>query len=243
MAIVANNDLTRGLRGRVGKWLVFRMVRGKTIASHAPKKPDPRKQSAAQRLTRSTFRDASAWAVRILMDPVKKQYYADIAKAQALPNAYTAAVREYMREVTVRRIKDQPKYCVQTIRTLEDYTHRTEENMEFLSLEMRDFNLLPSKQQTLTANKTWSIKNQKSGMRNQTVSGRLHRSHSYRDRHPYLKLEPSLYGALQPKPLLAPIRNQKSEVRFIFLSSSLPHMPTAGPETPHGSTWRSTSDC
>ncbi len=107
MAIVANNDLTRGLRGRIGKWLVFRVVRGKTIASRAPRKPDPRKQSAAQRLTRSTFRDASAWAVRILLDPAKKQYYADVAKAEALPNAYTAAVREYMREVAAKRMEDQ----------------------------------------------------------------------------------------------------------------------------------------
>ena len=107
MAIVANNDLTRGLRGRIGKWLVFRVVRGKTIASRAPRKPDPRKQSAAQRLTRSTFRDASAWAVRILLDPAKKQYYADVAKAQALPNAYTAAVRDYMREVAAKRMEDQ----------------------------------------------------------------------------------------------------------------------------------------
>ncbi len=120
MAIVENNDLTRGLRGRVGKWLVFRMVRGKTIASHAPRKPDPRKQSAAQRLTRSTFRDASAWAVRILMDPVKKQYYADIAKAQALPNAYTAAVREYMQRVTAKTTENQLDYPVSTNKEAND---------------------------------------------------------------------------------------------------------------------------
>jgi|GEM_PF-4589923 hypothetical protein len=112
MAIVANNDLTRGLRGRIGRWLIFREVRGKTIASHAPRKPDPRKQSAAQRLTRSTFREASAWAVRILLDPVKKQYYADVAKAEALPNAYTAAVREYMREVAARGMKEQETFSV-----------------------------------------------------------------------------------------------------------------------------------
>jgi hypothetical protein len=114
MAIVANNDLTRGLRGRIGKWLVFRVVRGKTIASHAPGKPDPRKQSAAQRQTRSTFREASAWAVRILLDPAKKQYYADIATAQALPNAYTAAVREYMREVAAKRIEEQVPNSIST---------------------------------------------------------------------------------------------------------------------------------
>ena len=102
MATVANNDLTRGLRGRIGKWFVFRMVRGKTIVSHAPRKPDLLKQSAAQRQTRNTFREAAAWAVRILLDPAKKQHYADLAKAQSLPNAYTAAVREYMRGVAAR---------------------------------------------------------------------------------------------------------------------------------------------
>ena len=113
MAIVTDNDLTRGLRGRVGKWFVFRMVRGKTIASHAPRKPDPLKQSAAQRLTRSTFREASAWAVRILLDPAKKRYYADLAKAQALPNAYTTAVREYMRGVAAKGLDEQVVHLVQ----------------------------------------------------------------------------------------------------------------------------------
>jgi hypothetical protein len=114
MATVANNDLTRGLRGRIGKWLVFRMVRGKTIASRAPRKPDPRKQSAAQRLTRSTFREASAWAVRILLDPAKKQYYADLAKDQHLPNAYTAAVREYMRGAAAKRMEAEHHYSIPT---------------------------------------------------------------------------------------------------------------------------------
>jgi hypothetical protein len=178
MAIVANNDLTRGLRGRIGNWLVFRVVRGKTIASRAPRKPDPRKQSAAQRLTRSTFREASAWAVRILLDPVKKQYYANIAKAEALPNAYTAAVREYMREVAVRRMQDQPEYAAQTITILKDYTDRTEENTEFLSLEMRDLDLLASKQQTVTVSKTRSFRNHEAGMRHQIIANRSHRSYS-----------------------------------------------------------------
>ena len=107
MAIVVNNDLTRGLRGRIGKWFVFRVVRGKTIASRAPRKADPLKQSAAQRQTRNTFREAAAWAVRILLDQAKKQYYADLAKAQSLPNAYTAAVREYMRGVAAKRTDEQ----------------------------------------------------------------------------------------------------------------------------------------
>src|SRR5688572_25512820 len=97
MAIVENNDLTLGLRGKFGKHFVFRSLRGKTIASHAPRKPDLRMQSAAQRKTRTTFREAAAWAVRTLHDPKKKQFYQRRAKELALPNAYTAAVRAYMR--------------------------------------------------------------------------------------------------------------------------------------------------
>ncbi len=45
MAAEMNNDLTHGLRGRVGEYFVFRKVRGMTIAHRAPRKPDPKKQS------------------------------------------------------------------------------------------------------------------------------------------------------------------------------------------------------
>ncbi len=117
MAIVFNNDLTLGLRGRVGKTFVFRAVGGRTIVSCAPRKPDPRKQSAAQRRTRANFKEASAWAVRTLMDAEKKLYYQRRAKLLELPNAYIAAVRDYMRRaldglhfVTFRQ-KDSPAEC------------------------------------------------------------------------------------------------------------------------------------
>lgn len=112
MATVVNNDLTRGLRGRIGKWLVFRTFRGKTVVGHAPRKPDPLKQSAAQRQTRSTFREAAAWAVRILLDPGQKRYFTQLAKKQALPNAYTAALRDYMRGVAAKRVVEQTEHSV-----------------------------------------------------------------------------------------------------------------------------------
>ena len=99
MAIVFNNDLTLGLRGRVGKTFVFRSVGGRTIVSHAPCKPDPQKQSAAQRQTRIRFKEAAAWAVRTLMSAEKKLYYQRRARLLELPNAYIAAVRDYMRQV------------------------------------------------------------------------------------------------------------------------------------------------
>lgn len=97
MAIVSDNDLTLGLRGRVGKYLVFRSVGGRTIASHSPRRPDPRKQSAAQRKTRATFREAAAWAVQTLRDPEQRRYFNQRARDNGLPNAYTAAVQHRMR--------------------------------------------------------------------------------------------------------------------------------------------------
>lgn len=97
MAIVSHNDLTLGLRGRVGKYLVFRTFGGKTIASHTPRKPDPRKQSDAQRKTRATFREAAAWAVQTLRDPEQRRYFEQRASAAGLTNAYTAAVQHRMR--------------------------------------------------------------------------------------------------------------------------------------------------
>jgi hypothetical protein len=39
------------------------------------------------------------WAHEVLCDPDKKKYYEQRAKALKLPNAYTAAIRDYMRNV------------------------------------------------------------------------------------------------------------------------------------------------
>lgn len=41
---------------------------------------------------------ASQWAQGVLLDPEKKAYYARRAKALKLPNAYTAALTDYMRK-------------------------------------------------------------------------------------------------------------------------------------------------
>jgi hypothetical protein len=97
MAIVSDNDLTLGLRGRVGRYLVFRTFGGKTIVSHTPRKPDPRKQSNAQQKTRATFKEAAAWAVQTLRDPEQRRYFEQRAEATGLTNAYTAAVQQRMR--------------------------------------------------------------------------------------------------------------------------------------------------
>jgi hypothetical protein len=103
MATVSGNDLTTGLRGKVGQMMVFRVMHGKTFVSRAPRRPDKRKETAAQRKTRVTFKEASQWAKAMLVNPTKKEYYQQRAKDWNLTNAYTAAVKDYMRNKVVAR--------------------------------------------------------------------------------------------------------------------------------------------
>lgn len=107
MARVFGNILTAGLRGKIGDMLVFRVIRGKTFVSRAPGKPDKRKETVAQRNTRTTFRLASHWAKSTLRDPEKKKYYQQRAKDWDLTNAYTAAIKDYMRNASARTVHDQ----------------------------------------------------------------------------------------------------------------------------------------
>ncbi len=102
MATVSGNDLTSGLRGKIGQLMVFRVIRGKTYVSRAPRKADKSKETVAQRNTRITFKEASQWAKTVLLDPAKKEYYQQRAKEWNLTNAYTAAVKDYMRKVVAQ---------------------------------------------------------------------------------------------------------------------------------------------
>jgi hypothetical protein len=96
MAVVQNNPIIEGLSGQFGS-LLFRQVRGKTLIAPMPKVNKKRKQSEAQRATRSKFRLATKFARKAMNDPEQKQFYAVRAKKLKLPNAYTAAITDYMR--------------------------------------------------------------------------------------------------------------------------------------------------
>jgi len=106
MATVATNVLINGLSGKFGSTLLFKTLRGKTIVSAVPRKPDKKKESEAQRTTRSTFQKATRWAQTILLDAEKKAYYQERARALKLPNAYTAAITDYMRKAKVMKVKN-----------------------------------------------------------------------------------------------------------------------------------------
>lgn len=102
MAIIRDNVVTEGFSGMLGKTIVFKQVRGKTIVCKRPVKP--RTQSAQQKENRSRFRQASYWAKATLLDPAKKEYYQKKARKLKLPNAYTAAIADYMRTPAVMQV-------------------------------------------------------------------------------------------------------------------------------------------
>jgi hypothetical protein len=106
MAQVKFNKIIEGFSGRVGE-IVFRTYRGKTYFGQRPSKPQ--KESEGQRNTRTKFKLATEYAKQMMKDPERKAYYTKKAKKLALPNAYTAAITDYMRKPEIRRI-DASKY-------------------------------------------------------------------------------------------------------------------------------------
>jgi hypothetical protein len=102
MARSINNILTKGLSGMIGKQIVFRTWNGKTFISVAPKKP--KKQSPVQKENRSKFKRATIYAKSMMKDPSKKAEYKEIAKNLQLPNAYTAAITDYMRNPQIEAL-------------------------------------------------------------------------------------------------------------------------------------------
>jgi hypothetical protein len=101
MAIIHANPVTIGLSGSLGH-IVFKQLRGKTILANKPRQT--KKQSEQQRENRSRFKAAAFWAKCVMLDPEKKAYYWRKAKKLKLPNAYTAAVCDYMRKGEIKEI-------------------------------------------------------------------------------------------------------------------------------------------
>jgi hypothetical protein len=113
MATLRRNPIINGASGMFGDALVFRYRRGKTIIAKRPRLP--KKQSEQQKTNRSKFRQATMWAQIVLEKPERKEYYRKKAKKLNLPNAYTAAITDYMRSPKLTEIKRTEKaatYCV-----------------------------------------------------------------------------------------------------------------------------------
>jgi hypothetical protein len=96
MALV-NNPMLQGASGTVGQF-VYRQIHGKTFVS-AKAKPNKSTPSAAKQATRTNFRDATVYSKECMKNPSLKAQYWAMAKELNLPNAYTAAVTDYMRRL------------------------------------------------------------------------------------------------------------------------------------------------
>ena len=69
MAIIRNNQITKGFSGSIGN-IVFRQLNGQTVISSKQEKVN--KQSERQRDNRMRFRSATYWAKAQMLDPEKK---------------------------------------------------------------------------------------------------------------------------------------------------------------------------
>lgn len=98
MALVKENDLTKGLSGRFGD-ILFKQIGERTFAYPVPART--KKQSEKQRANRSKFRDATRYAHAAMLNEKKKAHYQKLAKRLQLPNAYTAAITDYMRKPVI----------------------------------------------------------------------------------------------------------------------------------------------
>jgi hypothetical protein len=86
----------------LGGVIVFRSWNGKTYMSNRPKKPT--KESEGQKENRNKFRMATAYAKSMMSDPARKLEYQEKAKKLNLPNAYTAAITDYMRKPEIKEV-------------------------------------------------------------------------------------------------------------------------------------------
>ena len=96
MAYSENNNLTNSVKGKLGNSVVFKQYNGKTIYCKTPR--PPRKESPDQKMNRDQFREASAWAVQTLLNPVDKESFRLEAIRLKLKDPYTAALKFKLRE-------------------------------------------------------------------------------------------------------------------------------------------------
>jgi hypothetical protein len=106
MATVITSDLIESISGRMGD-LIFRTYNGRTVVSSRPVIPASRrkKQSELQAYRRSRFREASIFSKKMMLDPIKKEYYRRKAKEMRLTNAYTAALTHYLRTAKITEVE------------------------------------------------------------------------------------------------------------------------------------------
>jgi hypothetical protein len=109
--VIANNALWKGARGSLDG-VVFQSWGDKVIVRTKPRerKIPVWKQSRRQQLTRANFREATVYAKIVTRrNSEKRAYYEKKAKVIGVRSAYSAAISDYMRGLTIEAV-DTRKY-------------------------------------------------------------------------------------------------------------------------------------
>ncbi|WP_321297503.1 lipocalin/fatty-acid binding family protein [Marinifilum fragile] len=102
MAIVKRNLITTGLSGKLGKNLVFRQRKGKTILSVAAHYSG--KRTVAQEQQKNRFKKATLYANTQKHDSELMEEYNRVAKEKGIYSGYNLAVSDYFHPPTIEKI-------------------------------------------------------------------------------------------------------------------------------------------
>jgi hypothetical protein len=103
---VMKNSLMQDISGALGT-LLFRNVQGRIIVSARPSELPrswKRRQTPIQKFNRDRFREATHYAKAMMRDPAMKEYYWQIARKLKLPNGYTAAIADFLRNTKIESV-------------------------------------------------------------------------------------------------------------------------------------------
>ena len=103
MALIKENDLTEGMSGKFGKKIVFRVVRGVTVATR--RSTTERVQTEKQLAHQERFQRAAQYAKAKMQDPVAKKEYKLMAGDGAFANPFAAALGDYLTPPKVLNVK------------------------------------------------------------------------------------------------------------------------------------------
>jgi hypothetical protein len=95
MARAGKNSVLNEISGQLGKQLVFKHYSDRTVISQYPDMSGV-KPSRKQKITRNLFKEAVAYAKKIIRNRELKKKY--LEKVQPGQSVYHYAVREYMKE-------------------------------------------------------------------------------------------------------------------------------------------------
>jgi len=101
LAIVEKNLITQGMSGKMGGMIVFRQVKGRTIATSMPTHSD--KVSEKQAAHRERFQKAVIYGKTEMESPEAKAMY-EAGKGKKFPNAYTVAVADFLNAPDIQSV-------------------------------------------------------------------------------------------------------------------------------------------